>query len=77
MKSNLFILLAAILGIIGGVLAVPGLYPAVQLVAELFLNFLKLISLPVIFLSIVATITNMSTLSEAKTILRKILTTPY
>jgi len=74
MKSNLFILLAAILGIIGGLLAVPGLYPAVQLVAELFLNFLKLISLPVIFLSIVATITNMSTLSEAKTILRKILT---
>ncbi len=74
MKSNLFILLAFFLGIAGGVLAIPGLYPAAGLVAELFLNFLKLISLPVIFLSIVATITNMSSLGEAKTLLRKILT---
>ena len=66
--------MAFVLGIVSGALAIPEIYGAAQLVAELFLNFLKLISLPVIFLSIVATITNMSSIGEAKTILRKIFT---
>lgn len=74
MRSNLYILLAFILGIIAGALAIPEIYRIAQLVAELFLNFLKLISLPVIFLSIVATITNMKNIGEAKILLRKIFT---
>ena len=74
MKSNALILLAAVFGLVCGYLTIPGLYPLAQLVAELFLNFLKLISLPVIFLSIVATITNMSNWGEAKILLKKILT---
>lgn len=74
MKSNGIILLAFIFGILAGLLSYPPVLTAAQIISELFINFLKLISLPVIFLSIVATITNMSNLKETKTLLRKILT---
>ncbi len=74
MKSNLFILLAFAVGIGAGLLGLSPVFVSAQVIAELFINFLKMISLPVIFLSIVATITNMSSLHEAKSMLRKIVT---
>lgn len=72
MKSNVFILLAFILGICAGLLNQPIVLISAKVLSGLFINFLKMISLPVIFLSIVATITNMTSLHEAKHLLRKI-----
>lgn len=45
----------------------------VEVISILFINMLKLISLPMIFLAIVSTMTRMNSLSEAHLLLRKIL----
>ncbi|MCP5492379.1 MAG: dicarboxylate/amino acid:cation symporter [Chlamydiales bacterium] len=74
MKSNIFILLAFVLGACAGLLNQPIVFVSAKVLSGLFINFLKMISLPVIFLSIVATITNMTSLREAKHLLRKIVT---
>ena len=73
MKSNILIFSAFVLGILVGLLSIPPVFITAKIIADLFISFLKLISLPIIFLSIVATIINMSSLNEAKLLLRKVL----
>jgi len=76
MKSNRFfnlsMLLALILGGFLGALSLPLVHHFAHVISELFLNMLKLISLPMIFLAIVSTLTRMKSLSEAGFLLKKI-----
>lgn len=70
---NLAIPFALILGVLLGYLNVPWALKGADVIAQLFIRVLKLISLPMIFLAIVSTMTQMSSLSEVGTLLRKIL----
>ncbi|MGE0197433.1 MAG: dicarboxylate/amino acid:cation symporter [Simkaniaceae bacterium] len=69
---NLSMLLALILGGILGSTSIPFVHAGADVVSELFLNMLKLISLPMIFLAIVSTLTRMNSLHEAGYLLKKI-----
>ncbi|MBF5058737.1 dicarboxylate/amino acid:cation symporter [Candidatus Neptunochlamydia vexilliferae] len=70
---NIGMLLALVLGIAGGFLDFPPVTAFATLISKLFVNMLKLISLPMIFLAIVSTLTRMTTLAEARYLLRRIL----
>lgn len=61
------------LGLLTGYYANPLALKLASGVAKVFLNLLQLISLPIIFLSIVATLANMQSITEMKVIGRKIL----
>jgi len=65
-------LLALIIGGLLGATSLSIVHGFARIVSELFLNMLKLISLPMIFLAIVSTLTQMKSLSEAGFLLRKI-----
>lgn len=65
--------LALLVGGILGFLDVPFIQSSAEAISTLFINMLKLISLPMIFLAIVSTLTRMTSLSEAGTLLKKIL----
>lgn len=69
---NLSMLLALILGGVLGSTSIPFVHAGADVVSELFLNMLKLISLPMIFLAIVSTLTRMNSLHEAGYLLKKI-----
>ncbi|MCB1114847.1 MAG: dicarboxylate/amino acid:cation symporter [Chlamydiia bacterium] len=77
MKSNVIfnfgMLLALTFGGLFGYLNLPVTNNAAHVISHLFLNLLKLISLPMIFLAIVSTLTKMTSLKEAGLMLRKIL----
>ena len=77
MKNNkLFtasILLALVCGGILGLFSFPFIHHSAQIMGELFLNMLKLISLPLIFLATISTLTKMTSLKEAKIFLKKTL----
>lgn len=70
---NLAILLALLLGILAGSFPSTFIVTLSKTISDLFLRLLKLISLPMIFLAIVSTMTQMKNLSEAKVLLKKIL----
>lgn len=72
-SGQLFLFLGVILGLVAGWLHLPFLYQLAEILADLFVNFLKLVSLPIIFLSIVATATGMDGLDEIKRIGKKVL----
>ncbi|MBN4066693.1 dicarboxylate/amino acid:cation symporter [Simkania negevensis] len=59
-------LLTALLGIFMGYLGIPGVHFAASTISEIFINLLKLISLPLIFLSIVSTASGMENIHELK-----------
>ncbi len=69
---NSFILYGAVLGIITG-LYFPMLFGAAQAVSDVVINLLKLISLPLIFFSVTATISGMSSIDEMRLIGRKVI----
>lgn len=70
---NLAILSALLLGVLAGSFPTPFFHRLSEVLSELFLRMLKLISLPMIFLAIVSTMTQMANLAEAKVLLKKIL----
>ncbi|MEX0849637.1 MAG: dicarboxylate/amino acid:cation symporter [Candidatus Dependentiae bacterium] len=69
---NSFILIAAGLGTVAG-LYFPQLYPFADVVSETVISLLKLISLPLIFFSVTATISGMSSVDEMRLIGRKVI----
>ena len=77
MKKNYFdlgMVLALLLGGILGFFNLPFVASLADVTSKLFINMLKLISLPMIFLAIVSTLSRMTSLSEAGVLLRRILT---
>ena len=66
------ILTAATLGVIAGCY-IPYVYPLADVVSSIVISLLKLISLPLIFFSVTATITGMSGLDEMRQIGRKVI----
>jgi len=70
-NSNYWMLIACVVGVICGLVNIPAISALAHGISDVFLNLLKLISLPLIFLAILSTITSMKSLKEAKSILSK------
>ncbi len=63
---NMRILVATVVGLGAGYLSYPEIDIAAQVISDVFINLLKLVSLPIIFLSIVSTASSMENLTEIK-----------
>lgn len=66
--------LAVLLGLLTGYLSNPILFGIAGTVSEVFMNLLKLVSLPIIFLSIVSTACGMESVTEIKSLGKKVIT---
>lgn len=71
-NPNLFFAVAILFGVIAGYLHQEFLYSLADTIAKLFINLLKLVSLPIIFLSIVSTASGMENLEQIKLLGRKV-----
>src|ERR1700722_18550230 len=71
-NPNIAFALATALGIFSGYLGLPLLFSAAHVVSEIFMNLLKLVSLPIIFLSIVSTASGMESLTEVRNLGKKV-----
>ncbi|HRD55644.1 MAG TPA: dicarboxylate/amino acid:cation symporter [Parachlamydiaceae bacterium] len=72
-NPNLFFGIAACCGLMAGYLNIPFINLSAQVVADIFINLLKLVSLPIIFLSIVSTASGMESVKEVQTLGKKVL----
>lgn len=70
---NRRIALATLLGLIGGYLNLAPIDAVADTVSEVFINLLKLVSLPIIFLSIVSTASGMDSVSEIKSLGKRVI----
>lgn len=73
-QSPIIVLAAMALGALTGYSEIAGLTEAANFTSEIFINLLKLISLPIIFLSITSTLSGMKDFSEMKLLGRKVFT---
>lgn len=71
-NSNQRIALATILGLTAGYLNFPAIDAAANAISDIFINLLKLVSLPIIFLSIVSTASGMESLHEIKSLGKRV-----
>ena len=71
-KSYLIIIGTILAGIATGFSQLEMLNKSAEGIATLFMNFLQLIAVPIVFLSIVSTISGMKGLEEMKTLGRKV-----
>lgn len=67
------ICLAVVLGAVCGYYAVPSVMKVALFISKLFVNMLELLSIPLIFLSIVATISGMESFDDMKVLGQKVL----
>ena len=74
MKSYLIILIAIALGLITGFTHWEILLKAADVVSTLFMNFLRFIAAPIVFLSIFSTLLGMSGFGEMRTLGRRVFT---
>jgi Na+/H+-dicarboxylate symporter len=65
--------LATILGLLSGYLQNSLIYSVAESISQIFINLLKLVSLPIIFLSIVSTASGMENLQQIKLLGQKVL----
>ncbi len=65
-KPNLFLAIGLILGLFAGLWSNTAVTATAQTISDIFMSLLKLVSLPIIFLSIVATASGMESLAEIK-----------
>lgn len=73
-RSGPFLMMGAmVLGILAGYLHIPLLIQLADMISSIFIRLLQLVSLPIIFLSIVSTAGSMESLSEIKTVGRKVI----
>ncbi len=73
LTPNRRIALATVLGLLGGYLNLPLIDATAGTVSEVFINLLKLVSLPIIFLSIVSTASGMESVSEIKSLGKRVI----
>lgn len=72
-NPNLYFGLAIVLGVIAGYLNYPLLFSLAETLSQVFINLLKLVSLPIIFLSIVSTASGMENIREIKVLGKKVI----
>jgi Na+/H+-dicarboxylate symporter len=72
-KTNLYIMIAVGLGLISGFLDLPLINQTATVISQIFISLLKLVSLPIIFLSIVATTSGMESIDEIKYLGKKVI----
>ena len=70
-KMNVAFALATLLGLLTGYLNFGWLFTLASATSEIFINLLKLVSLPIIFLSIVSTASSMESVIEVKHLEKK------
>lgn len=58
--------IAVLLALLAGYLHQPFLYSTADVISEIFVNLLKMVSVPIIFLSIVSTVSGMDNINEFK-----------
>ncbi len=73
LNPNVYFGLATLLGILAGYIHSPTLYSLAEGVTLIFVNLLKLVSLPIIFLSIVSTASGMESVEEIKSLGKKVI----
>ena len=66
LSPTIILLLAALAGLLTGWLDAPALNQCCQVIADIFIRLLKLVSLPIIFFSLVATLSGMGGFSDVK-----------
>ena len=66
LNPTIVLLLAAVVGLVTGWLDIPSVNNVCQVVADIFLRLLKLVSLPIIFFSLVSTLSGMGGFSDVK-----------
>ena len=66
LNPTVILLLAAIAGLFTGWLDMPAINQCCQVIADIFIRLLKLVSLPIIFFSLVATLSGMGGFSDVK-----------
>lgn len=71
--TNVCFAIATILGVVAGYLNHPVINVTATALSEVFINLFKLVSLPIIFLSIVSTASGMESFSEIKVLGKKVL----
>ncbi len=64
--------IAMILGLVAGYFAIPQIHDASVFISDGFLKILKLLSLPLIYLSITSTLLNVESLDKLKTLFKKV-----
>jgi Na+/H+-dicarboxylate symporter len=72
-NPNLFFAIAIVMGILSGYLQNELIFNAAEILSQVFINLLKLVSLPIIFLSIVSTASGMDNLREIKMLGSKVI----
>lgn len=72
-RSGLYLSIAIVLGIGLGLWAHPMVISASEIISKVFVNFLKLVSLPIVFLSIVATASGMEGIHQIKMLGKRVL----
>jgi len=71
-NTSTYFTLATVFGLLGGYLQIPAIFTAASVVSEIFMNCLKLVSVPIIFLSIVSTAGGMESIGEIKILGKKV-----
>lgn len=73
LNPNQRIIFATLFGLLVGYLNLPAIDATANAVSEVFINLLKLVSLPIIFLSIVSTASGMENLNEIKSLGKRVI----
>lgn len=72
LNPNIFFAIAILCGVLTGYMQSAFLFQLAETISQLFINLLKLVSLPIIFLSIVSTAAGMDSLEQIKRIGQKV-----
>ena len=70
-NPNRLILLGLVLGILSGLWDQSHVNQTASAISEIFINLLKLVSAPIIFLSILSTVSGMNCITEFKNISKR------
>lgn len=73
LRSTIYITLALLIGLLTGYTRLPIFLQSASIVSELFLGALQLIAIPIVFLSILATVSGFNNMKEMKFLGRKVL----
>ena len=72
-NSTALLMLAAVLGVVTGWLDFPVINDICEVITDIFIRLLKLVSLPIIFFSLIATLSGMSGMDDVKVMGGKVL----